>query len=94
MPTLVLAPALSRWLDAAGASAAERRIELAGSDVRALLAALYALHPTLRGYVQDEHGGLRHHVALFIDGAPLRDKRALDTPVQRELYLMQALSGG
>jgi len=94
MTTVVLAPALARWLEPGGASADERRIELQGVELRGLLEALYARHPSLRGYVQDEHGALRHHLALFIDGVPLRDKRALDTPVANELYLMQALSGG
>lgn len=94
MPSLVLAPALSRWLEPAGGSAPERRFEFSAGDVRGLLDALYALHPLLRSYVEDEHGRLRHHLTLFVDGAPLRDKRALATPVSRELYLMQALSGG
>ncbi|MBL8245226.1 MAG: MoaD/ThiS family protein [Rhodanobacteraceae bacterium] len=94
MATVVLAPALSRWLDPAGTSASERSVELAGADVQALLDALFLQYPVLRGYVQDEHGALRHHVAVFVDGSPLRDKSALHTPVQRNLYLVQALSGG
>jgi hypothetical protein len=35
---------------------------------------------TLRGYVLDEHGSVRHHVAVFVDGQSIVDRRALDLP--------------
>ncbi|MGX5729831.1 MoaD/ThiS family protein [Pseudoxanthomonas beigongshangi] len=97
MAKVVLAPALTRWLPSTeGHSGGELRMQLAGGSVGELLQAAFARHPSLRGYVLDEHGAVRHHVAVFIDGQCLRDKRDLGQPVQEdaELYVMQALSGG
>ena len=52
--------------------------------------------PPLRGYVLDERGALRHHVVVFIDGEPLRDKQSLGDSVKpnSEIHVFQALSGG
>ncbi len=97
MPRVVLASALSRWLpaDAAGASR-EAALDIDAADLRAVLDALFVRHPNLRGYVLDEQGVVRHHVAIFIDGQVLRDKADLGVPLApaAEVYLMQALSGG
>ncbi len=95
MPRLVLGSALSRWTHAAGdAKVGELALEFDGGSVAQLLQGLFDRHPTLRGYILDEHGQLRHHLALFVDGIALRDKTALDTRVHREIYILQALSGG
>lgn len=97
MARVVLAPALTRWLPSTeGHSGGELSMRLAGGNVDELLQAVFARHPSLRGYVLDEHGAVRHHVAIFIDGQCLRDKRDLGQPVDAdaELYVMQALSGG
>lgn len=97
MPTVVLAPALARWLAAApAAGAGDRAFDLPGATVRELLDNLFVLHPGLRGYVLDDHGTLRHHVVAFTNGTAVRDKRTLDDPVPPggEVYLFQALSGG
>jgi molybdopterin synthase sulfur carrier subunit len=51
----------------------------------------------LRGYIVDEHGLIRHHVAVFVDGQALRDKSDLTGVAlsgRSEIYLLQALSGG
>ena len=92
MARVVLASALRRWLPGEG----ELAFEVEAADVRGALEAVFALHPVLRGYVLDEAGTVRHHVALFVDGAALRDKRDLSQPLaaRGELYVMQALSGG
>lgn len=97
MARVVLAPALTRWLPQTAAhSGGELCMQLAGGSVGELLQAVFDLHPTLRGYVLDEHGAVRHHVAVFVDGQCLRDKRDLGQAVgdNAELYVMQALSGG
>lgn len=67
-----------------------------GATVQESLEAAFALYPKLRGYVLDEHGALRFHMAVFVDGVPVADRRGLTDPVSAasEIYVMQALSGG
>jgi len=94
---LVLAPTLVRWLDASPrAGAAERALEVEATTLREALDAAFVVHPTLRGYVLDEHGTVRHHVAVFVGGTAIADKSRLDVPLPTgaEIYIMQALSGG
>ena len=49
-------------------------------------------------HVEDSHHLLirRHHVAVFVDGDAIGDKRKLMQPLgeHAEVYVMQALSGG
>jgi molybdopterin synthase sulfur carrier subunit len=94
VPTVVLAAPLARWI-AAGVHG-ERSFAVAGSTVREALDALLTQLPQLRGYVLDDQGALRHHVAAFVDGVVVRDKQNLSEPVPPggEIYLVQALSGG
>src|SRR5207245_745051 len=97
MPTVIVAPSLTRWLTVVPTpGAGERACVVAGATVREVLDALFAEYPTLRGYVVDERGALRHHVVAFVDGVAVRDKEGLAEPVpaDAEVYLFQALSGG
>jgi hypothetical protein len=93
VPTVTLAAPLARWLDAGPGS---KSFAVAGATVREAVENLLALAPSLRGYVLDDQGALRHHVAAFVDGVVVRDKQALSDPVRPagEVYLIQALSGG
>lgn len=94
MPVIVLASALARWLPP---GSGEPRLRVTGATVRDALEAAFAQQPALRGYVLDEQGSLRHHVAVFIDGRALRDKTdlaAASVAADAEIYLLQALSGG
>ncbi|WP_237053604.1 MoaD/ThiS family protein [Marilutibacter chinensis] len=97
MARVVLASALARWLssDTGSATGGEVALDADGSTLREVLDDVFAHHPGLRGYVLDEQGAVRHHVALFVDGQAVRGK-ALDHPMsaRAELYVMQALSGG
>lgn len=67
-----------------------------GGTVREVLEAVFAANPQARGYFLDEQGHVRHHVMIFIDGQPVRDRQGLSDPVPPagEVYVMQALSGG
>lgn len=96
MPRIVLASALTRWLSPAPDPSGEVAIEVDADRLDHALDALFARHPSLRGYVLDERGTVRHHVALFIDGDAIRDKSRLQQPLapRSEVYVMQALSGG
>ena len=67
-----------------------------GSTVAEVVAALDARHPGLSRYLREDHGGLRKHVNVFVDGELVRDRTALSDPVAEatELFIVQALSGG
>jgi hypothetical protein len=60
------------------------------------LEASFAVNPQLRGYVLDEQGHLRKHVAVFIDGQMIRNRQDLSCPLTpaSEVHVLQALSGG
>jgi molybdopterin converting factor small subunit len=97
VPTVVLAPSLARWLTATPTTgAAAQSFAVEGATVREVLDALFAIAPTLRDYVVDERGTLRHHVVAFVNGVAVTDKATLAEPVPAdgEVYLFQALSGG
>ena len=64
--------------------------------MRECLEAAFGLYPRAQGYVLDEHGALRHHMVVFVDGTAVSDRRGLGDPVapSSEICVMQALSGG
>ena len=66
------------------------------ATAREALDAYFVLHPTVRGYVFDEQGGLRTHVNVFVDGTQVADRAVLDDDVgpASEIHVIQALSGG
>ena len=70
--------------------------EVEGSTVRESLEAAFTLYPKARSYVVDEHGALRFHMAVYVDGVPVTDRKGLSDPVPEtgEIFVMQALSGG
>jgi hypothetical protein len=97
VPTVILASSLARWLTAAPTpGTAEKSLVVTGSTVREVLDAVFREYPTLRDYVLDERGALRHHVVVFVGGAAVQDKQVLAEPVapDAEVYVFQALSGG
>jgi hypothetical protein len=67
-----------------------------GATVGAALAAVFASRPALRGYVLDDQGALRRHVAVYVNGRLVNDRTGLSDPVgpRDEIYVFQALSGG
>ena len=69
---------------------AEHAIE--GDSVAALLRELEREHPATCGWILDERGAVRRHIAVFVNGE-LRDA---DTPVAPEdkVDVLPALSGG
>jgi molybdopterin synthase sulfur carrier subunit len=58
--------------------------------------AVFAERPALRGYVLDDQGAVRRHVAIYVGGDPVRDRTGLSDPVgvAAEIYVLQALTGG
>lgn len=60
------------------------------------LAAAFRTAPSLRDYVVDDQGAVRKHVAVFINGQLVHDRRNLARSVDSGdvIYVAQALSGG
>lgn len=69
---------------------------VAGSTVAEALANVFAANPRARGYVLDDQSQLRKHMAIFVDGVAVNDRRRLTDPVSASssIYVFQALSGG
>ncbi|TAH39692.1 MAG: MoaD/ThiS family protein [Planctomycetota bacterium] len=89
MPEIHFTPQLERFL-----SAPTRQVD--AGTVRAALVAVFAANPALQGYILDDQGRLRQHVAVFVDGQPLLDRAGLSDPLAptSRIFVMQALSGG
>lgn len=70
--------------------------EVDGATVAQVIATLDADRPGLARYLCQDHGGLRPHVNVFVDGERIRDRDGLSDPLQpdSELMILQALSGG
>ncbi|MCB0968405.1 MAG: MoaD/ThiS family protein [Ilumatobacter sp.] len=67
-----------------------------GATLRAVLDAYFDRHPVVRGYVLDDVGAVRKHIALFVDGDLITDRTELSDPVGEHdtVHVFQALSGG
>lgn len=67
-----------------------------GATLGEVLDNVFAGHPALRGYILDDQGAVRRHVAVFVSGERLHDHGNLDVPVaaDAEIHVFQALSGG
>ncbi len=89
MATICFTSALQRFLPTASA-------EVEAATVGEALAAMFETQPALRGYLLDDQGVLRRHVAIYVNGEPVRDRSGLSDAVGRggEIHVFQALSGG
>jgi sulfur-carrier protein len=89
MPRISFTPNLRRHLDAPA-------MEVEGESVAAVLGRVFELRPELRGYLLDDQGRLRRHVAVFVDGRRIRDTENFSDAVSAsaEVCVVQALSGG
>lgn len=89
MAHLEFAPALQRHVSATPMTSA-------AASLRSLLDAAFAQQPGLQGYVLDDQGRVRKHVAVFINGSLMHDRQQLDVALAADdrVYIAQALSGG
>jgi molybdopterin converting factor small subunit len=89
MASVVFTPALRRFLRVPDT-------EVAGATVGEALAGAFGANHALRSYVLDDQGALRRHVAIYVNGEPVRDRTGLGDPVADgdEIYVFQALTGG
>lgn len=86
MPRVILTGSIRQHADGLGC------VEVAGDTAAAVVKALEASYPALRGWIVDERGQLRRHVKLFFGRGPI----SLDTPIgpDDELHIVAAISGG
>ena len=70
--------------------------EVPGDTLRRVLDSYFRDNERARGYVFDDQGHLRQHMAVFIDGQQVQDRRGLTDRVASDAVvdLVQALSGG
>jgi len=70
--------------------------DVGGSTVREVLDGYFADHPQVRGYVLDETGAVRRHVAVFVNDDLITDRTSLGDAVAAgdRIHVFQALSGG
>ena len=90
MPTVLFTSALQRFLPVPSAQVT------GATTIGEALATVFASEPRLRGYVLDDQGALRRHVAIYVNGRPISDRARLTDAVAQddEIYVFQALSGG
>jgi len=69
---------------------------LPGATVGEVLAAYFDRHPAVRGYVLDDSGSARRHVAIFLGDDLIADRDELSDEVADgdRIHVFQALSGG
>jgi len=90
MPRIQFTPQLNRYV------AVPPPEECPGKTVAQVLDHVFLSNPELKGYILDDQGRLRRHVAVFIDGEQIKDKKTMGDPVTEssDIFVMQALSGG
>ncbi|MBM3522175.1 MAG: MoaD/ThiS family protein [Alphaproteobacteria bacterium] len=70
-------------------------LEVEAKTVRDALEKVFAASPRLRGYILDDQGVVRRHVAIY-RGGEQAGRATLDDRVEagEEIFIFQALSGG
>lgn len=72
----------------------ERRVQ--GATVREALEDYFRDNSRARGYVLDDQGRLRQHMAIFVNGRQIQDPVQLSdaVPAGAAIDIIQSLSGG
>ncbi|MFO0818761.1 MAG: MoaD/ThiS family protein [Pirellulales bacterium] len=70
--------------------------DVPGDTVRQALDHVFAGNPRARAYVLDDHGAVRKHMIVYVNGEIVADRVKLSHPLTPSdtVYVMQALSGG
>jgi len=92
MVRLEFAPAIQRLSE----RVPRAPLDVDAGTLGAALDAVFAAAPSLRGYLLDDQGGVRKHVAVFVNGTLMLDRRNLQRRVAAgdRIFVAQALSGG
>ena len=69
-----------------------REVSVDGDSVGQVLKELERQHPRIVGWVLDEHGAVRPHVNVFVDGERVREDAAV-TP-GATIHVLPSISGG
>ena len=87
--TLSFTPNLLRHVDTPS-------MRVTGATVREVMERYFEVHPQVRGYVLDDQGALRKHVAIFVSQEQILDRSGVTDAVGEndEIFVVQALSGG
>lgn len=86
VPVVTLRPPLRDLAAGAG------EVRLDGSSVGETLRELERRHPPIAGWILDEHGRIRRHVNVFLEGERVREEQALSDDAV--LHVLSAISGG
>jgi len=72
------------------------RLSVHGATVAEALQHVFDDYPRMRGYLLDDTGAVRTHVAILLDGESIKDRaKQMDTLSENsEIFVVQALSGG
>ena len=68
------------------------QVEVPGASIGAVLRELERRYPRLEGWVLDEHGRVRRHVNVFVDG----ERGTEDTPIAEgsRIHVLPSIAGG
>ena len=71
-------------------------LDVPGATLHEVLDAYFAANARARGYVLEDDGRLRRHMAIFIDGQQIEDRDTLSDRVAGNAVIdvVQSLSGG
>ncbi len=70
----------------------ERRVDVAGTTIAEIIAALDAQVPGLRNRLVDAGPELRRHINVYVDGEPA--DLATPVPQNAKVHIIPAVSGG
>ncbi|MBX2817816.1 MAG: hypothetical protein KTR24_17555 [Saprospiraceae bacterium] len=73
-----------------------RPMDVEATSLSEILDLITQQHAGFRDYIVDERGALRKHVNIFLDDALVQDRETLSDSLAgvKEIFIMQALSGG
>ena len=69
-----------------------REVAIEGASVGEILRELERQHPKIEGWVLDEHGRVRRHVNVFVDGERVREDAAVASDAT--VHVLPSISGG
>ena len=70
----------------------KREVSIDGSTVGDVIRELERLHPRMAGWILDEHGRVRQHVNVFVDGERVREEASVADGAT--IHVLPSISGG